>query len=176
MLGDTAVMVHPDDERYAALVGKTVGCRCATASIPVIADAYVDREFGTGVVKVTPAHDANDYAVGQRHGLPLIGISRSTHDQRERARPLRGLDRFVARKRVVADLEAQGLLVEEEAPTDGAALRAHRPGGRADVDRPVVRRHDKPGADAGHRRRAMRGPQPAGIRARGSGSTPGTSG
>src|SRR3546814_19608056 len=74
MLGDSAVMVHPDDERYTALVGKTVTLPLTGREIPVIADAYVDREFGTGVVKVTPAHDFNDYQVGQRHSLPLINI------------------------------------------------------------------------------------------------------
>jgi valyl-tRNA synthetase len=113
MLGDTAVMVHPDDERYAALVGKRVRLPLADRSIPVIADDYVDREFGTGVVKVTPAHDHNDYAVGQRHGLPMIGVL--TLDAKVNANApaaYQGLDRFEARKKVVADLEAQGLLVE----------------------------------------------------------------
>ena len=113
MLGDTAVMVHPEDERYAALVGRQVRLPLCERLIPVIADAYVDREFGTGVVKVTPAHDANDYAVGQRHGLPMIGVldlDARINDQAPVA--YRGLDRFVARKRVVADLEALGLLVE----------------------------------------------------------------
>ncbi len=113
MLGDVAVMVHPEDERYAALVGKTVRLPLCERDIPVIADAYVDREFGTGVVKVTPAHDLNDYAVGQRHGLPMIGVlalDATINDQAPAA--YRGLDRFVARKKVVADLEAAGLLVE----------------------------------------------------------------
>lgn len=113
MLGDTAVMVHPEDERYTALVGQQVKLPLTDRTIPVIADAYVDREFGTGVVKVTPAHDPNDYAVGQRHGLPMIGVltlDAKINDQAPAA--YRGLDRFVARKRVVADLEAQGLLVE----------------------------------------------------------------
>ncbi|HSM22721.1 MAG TPA: valine--tRNA ligase, partial [Rubrivivax sp.] len=113
MLGDTAVMVHPDDERYTAVVGKQVRLPLCDRLIPVIADEYVDREFGTGVVKVTPAHDANDYAVGQRHGLPMIGVlnlDAAVNDLAPAA--YRGLDRFVARKRVVADLEAQGLLVE----------------------------------------------------------------
>ncbi len=113
MLGDTAVMVHPEDERYAALVGKRVQLPLCGRAIPVIADAYVDRAFGTGVVKVTPAHDTNDYAVGQRHGLPMIGVlalDATLNDQAPAA--YRGLDRFVARKRVVADLEALGLLVE----------------------------------------------------------------
>ena len=113
MLGDTAVMVHPDDERYTALIGKQVTLPLCDRTIPVIADAYVDREFGTGVVKVTPAHDANDYAVGQRHGLPMIGVltlDAKINDNAPAA--YRGLDRFVARKTVVADLEALGLLVE----------------------------------------------------------------
>ncbi len=74
MLGDTAVMVHPEDERYAHLIGKTVKLPLTDREIPIIADDYVDREFGTGVVKVTPAHDFNDYAVGQRHNLPMINI------------------------------------------------------------------------------------------------------
>ncbi len=113
MLGDVAVMVHPEDGRYAALVGRRVRLPLCERDIPIIADDYVDRAFGTGVVKVTPAHDANDYAVGQRHGLPLIGVlalDATVNDQAPAA--YRGLDRFVARRKVVADLEAQGLLVE----------------------------------------------------------------
>ncbi len=113
MLGDTAVMVHPDDERYTHLVGKTVTLPLTGRLIPVIADDYVDREFGTGVVKVTPAHDFNDYAVGQRHSLPLINIF--TPDAATNAavpERYRGLDRYDARKLVLADLEAAGLLVE----------------------------------------------------------------
>jgi valyl-tRNA synthetase len=113
MLGDTAVMVHPDDDRYAALVGRQVRLPLTGRQIPVIADAYVDREFGTGVVKVTPAHDTNDYAVGQRHQLPIIGVLALDATINELAPAVyRGLDRFEARKRVVADLDAQGLLVE----------------------------------------------------------------
>jgi valyl-tRNA synthetase len=113
MLGDTAVMVHPEDERYAALIGRQVQLPLTGRTIPVIADAYVDREFGTGVVKVTPAHDANDYAVGQRHGLPMIGVlDLEARINANAPETYRGLDRFVARKRVVADLEALGLLVE----------------------------------------------------------------
>jgi valyl-tRNA synthetase len=113
MLGDVAVMVHPEDERYAALVGKQVRLPLVNKLIPVIADSFVDRTFGTGVVKVTPAHDANDYAVGQRHGLPMIGVL-DFHAQVNANAPeaYRGLDRFVARKRIVADLDAAGLLVE----------------------------------------------------------------
>ena len=113
MLGDVAVMVHPEDERYAALVGKQVVLPLCDRTIPVIADAYVDRAFGTGVVKVTPAHDANDYAVGQRHSLPIIGVlalDATINDNAPAA--YRGLDRFKARKQVVADLDARGFLVE----------------------------------------------------------------
>jgi valyl-tRNA synthetase len=113
MLGDTAVMVHPEDERYAHLIGKTVTLPLTGREIPVIADAYVDREFGTGVVKVTPAHDFNDYAVGQRHKLPMINIftpDAVTNDNVPEK--YRDLDRYVARKAVLADLEAAELLVE----------------------------------------------------------------
>jgi valyl-tRNA synthetase len=113
MLGDTAVMVHPEDERYAHLIGKTVKLPLTSREIPIIADDYVDREFGTGVVKVTPAHDFNDYAVGQRHKLPLICIL--TLDAKindEAPEQYRGLDRFAARKQIVADLEAAELLVK----------------------------------------------------------------
>ncbi|MEC5399412.1 valine--tRNA ligase [Uliginosibacterium sp. H1] len=111
MLGDTAVMVHPEDERYAHLIGKKVALPLCGREIPVIADEYVDREFGTGVVKVTPAHDFNDYAVGQRHGLPMISVL--TLDAKisvEAPEKYRGLDRFEARKQIVADFEALGLL------------------------------------------------------------------
>ena len=113
MLGDTAVMVHPEDERYASLVGKRVRLPLCERSIPLIADAYVDRSFGTGVVKVTPAHDVNDHAVGERHGLPVIGVlalDATINDNAPAA--YRGLDRFAARKQVVADLDALGLVVE----------------------------------------------------------------
>lgn len=113
MLGDTAVMVHPEDERYRQLIGKKVQLPLTGREIPVIADDYVDREFGTGVVKVTPAHDPNDYQVGQRHGLPMISVLNLDATVNENApAAYRGLDRFVARKKVVADLEAQGLLEE----------------------------------------------------------------
>ena len=111
MLGDTAVAVHPDDERYRHLVGKQVRLPLADRLIPVIADEYVDRAFGTGCVKITPAHDFNDYQVGMRHGLPLIGILTDDAKVNDNApAPYRGLDRFEARKRVVADLERLGLV------------------------------------------------------------------
>jgi valyl-tRNA synthetase len=113
MLGDTAVMVHPEDDRYRSLIGKPVTLPLCDRTIPLIADDYVDREFGTGVVKVTPAHDANDHAVALRHGLPMIGVLALDATINEQApAAYRGLDRFEARKRVVADLEAQGLLIE----------------------------------------------------------------
>ncbi|MDO8385495.1 MAG: valine--tRNA ligase, partial [Polaromonas sp.] len=113
MLGDVAVMVHPEDERYSHLIGKEVVLPLCGRNIPVIADDYVDKAFGTGVVKVTPAHDSNDYAVGQRHQLPMIGVLTLDAAINDNApEKYRGMDRFVARKAVVADLEAQGLLVE----------------------------------------------------------------
>ncbi|OMG53859.1 valine--tRNA ligase [Azonexus hydrophilus] len=113
MLGDTAVMVHPEDERYQHMIGKMVKLPLTDREIPIIADSYVDLEFGTGCVKVTPAHDFNDYAVGQRHGLPMISIL--TLDARindNAPEKYRGLDRFDARKAVVADLEEQDILVK----------------------------------------------------------------
>ncbi|RYF24662.1 MAG: valine--tRNA ligase, partial [Comamonadaceae bacterium] len=113
MLGDVALMVHPQDERYTALIGKTVTLPLVGREIPIIADDYVDKEFGTGVVKVTPAHDPNDYQVGQRHGLPMIVVLtlQATINENAPAK-YQGLDRFVARKAIVADLDAIGALVE----------------------------------------------------------------
>ena len=113
MLGDTAVRVHPDDERYQGMIGKMVSLPLTEREIPIIADAYVDREFGTGCVKVTPAHDFNDYAVGQRHRLPIISILTLDAKINDNApEKYRGMDRFEARKAVVADLEAAGVLVK----------------------------------------------------------------
>ena len=113
MLGDVAVMVHPEDVRYKHLIGKQVKLPLCDREIPIIADDYVDKEFGTGVVKVTPAHDFNDYAVGQRHNLPMIGILNLEGFVNEAApKQYQGLERFAARKQVVADLEAQGYLVK----------------------------------------------------------------
>ena len=111
MLGDTAVAVHPDDERYQTLIGKTIKLPLTDREIPIIGDDYVDREFGTGCVKITPAHDFNDYAMGQRHGLPQINIFTPTaHLNDAVPQAYRGLERYVARKRIVADLEALGLV------------------------------------------------------------------
>ena len=107
MLGDVAVMVHPEDERYAHLIGKAVMLPLCNRPIPIIADDYVDKAFGTGVVKVTPAHDFNDYAVGQRHKLEIISILTLDAKINEHApEKYRGLDRFDARKQIVTDLEA----------------------------------------------------------------------
>ena len=129
MLGDTAVMVHPEDERYKHMIGKLVKLPLTDREIPIIADSYVDLAFGTGCVKVTPAHDFNDYAVGQRHGLPMIAIL--TLDARindHAPEKYRGLDRFDARKAVVADLEALGILEK----TDKHKLKVPR-GDRTNV-------------------------------------------
>jgi valyl-tRNA synthetase len=182
MLGDTAVMVHPEDERYAAFVGKQVKLPITGRLVPVIADAYVDKEFGTGVVKVTPAHDTNDYAVGQRHGLEMITIF--TLEAKVRTDlpeiPYRGLDRFVARKQIVAELDAEGLLVEtkkhklmvprcartgqviEPMLTDQWFVAMTKPGSR--------RRQHRP---AGHRRGGLGRGAPS---CPSNGSTPTTSG
>ncbi len=111
MLGDVAVMVHPEDERYKDLIGQTVNLPLSDRAIPIIADDYVDKEFGTGVVKVTPAHDFNDYAVGLRHQLEMINILTLEAKINENApQKYQGLDRFEARKLIVADLENLGLL------------------------------------------------------------------
>ncbi|MDG2914706.1 valine--tRNA ligase [Bisgaard Taxon 10/6] len=128
VLGDTAVAVHPEDERYQSLIGKTVVLPLANREIPIVADEYVDREFGTGVVKITPAHDFNDYEVGKRHNLPMVNVMTFNADIREEpeiigtdSQPLttyeavipedyRGLERFAARKKIVADFDALGLL------------------------------------------------------------------
>jgi valyl-tRNA synthetase len=111
LLGDVAVMVHPEDERYAHLIGQHVILPLCNREIPIIADSYVDKEFGTGVVKVTPAHDFNDYAVGQRHKLPMISIlDLAAKINAAAPEKYRGLDRFEARRIIIADLEAAGLL------------------------------------------------------------------
>ena len=117
LLGDTAVMVHPEDERYTALIGQQVKLPITGRLVPVIADEHVDKDFGTGVVKVTPAHDTNDYPVGLRHRLPMLTIfdleaKVSAHDATDIPAEYVGLDRFVARKKIVAQLEADGQLVE----------------------------------------------------------------
>ncbi len=115
MLGDVAVAVHPDDERYASLIGRMLTLPLTDRRIPIIADAYVDPAFGTGCVKITPAHDYNDFQIGQRHGLPTICVLTLTATISDDAPvPYRGLDRYDARKQVLADLREQGLLVAEK--------------------------------------------------------------
>ncbi len=115
LLGDVAVAVHPEDERYATLIGKSLKLPLTDREIPIIADNYVDPAFGTGCVKITPAHDFNDYAIGQRHALPMINIFTPDARINENApEKYRGLDRYVARKAVLADLVAADLLVEEK--------------------------------------------------------------
>jgi valyl-tRNA synthetase len=116
MLGDVAVAVHPDDERYQHLIGKMLILPLTGREIAIIADSYVDPKFGTGCVKITPAHDANDYAIGQRHHLEQICIFTLDAKINENGpAPYQGLDRFVARKQIVADLKAQGLLESVQA-------------------------------------------------------------
>ena len=114
MLGDTAVAVNPDDERYQDIIGKTVILPLVGREIPVIADAYVDKEFGTGVVKITPAHDPNDFEVGRRHNLPEINILNDDATINENGGKYAGMDRYEARKAIVKELEEQGLLVKVE--------------------------------------------------------------
>ncbi|MBN2689266.1 MAG: valine--tRNA ligase [Gammaproteobacteria bacterium] len=115
MLGDAAIAVHPEDERYQHLVGKFALLPLTERRIPIIADEYVDREFGTGCVKITPAHDFNDYAIGKRHDLPMINIMNPNATINDNApKKYQGLDRFEARKQIVADLKAANLLVKIE--------------------------------------------------------------
>jgi len=114
LLGDTAVAGHPDDERYQALIGKTVILPLVNREIPIIADEYVEQDFGTGVVKITPAHDPNDFEVGNRHNLPRINVMNDDATMNELAGKYEGMDRFAARKAIVKDLEEAGLLVKIE--------------------------------------------------------------
>ncbi|OEF98063.1 valine--tRNA ligase [Vulcanibacillus modesticaldus] len=114
MLGDTAVAVHPDDERYKDLIGKTVVLPIIGREIPIVADEYVDREFGSGAVKITPAHDPNDFEIGLRHDLPRVLVMDESGHMNENAGKYRGLDRFECRKQIVKDLQEQGVLFKIE--------------------------------------------------------------
>ncbi|MBE5766297.1 MAG: valine--tRNA ligase [Clostridiales bacterium] len=127
MLGDTGIAVHPDDERYTNLVGKTVTLPLMNREIPVVADEYVDREFGTGAVKMTPAHDPNDFEVGRRHNLEMIRVINDDGTMSEAAGKYAGMTREECRKAVVADLDALGLLVKIEPLTHnvGTCYRHH---------------------------------------------------
>ncbi len=114
LLGDTAVAVHPDDERYQALVGKNVILPIVNKAIPVVADTYVEMDFGTGVVKITPAHDPNDFEVGLRHNLPVVTVTTEDGHMNELAGKYEGMSILECRKAIVADLEAEGFLVKTE--------------------------------------------------------------
>lgn len=114
MLGDTAVAVHPEDERYKNLVGQTVILPIMNREIPVIADEYVDKDFGTGIVKITPAHDPNDFEVGLRHDLPQITVMKNDATMNENAGKYEGMDRYECRKAIIKDLEDQGYLLKIE--------------------------------------------------------------
>jgi len=114
MLGDTAIAVNPKDERYAHLVGKTITLPIVGREIPIVADEYVDMEFGTGVVKITPAHDPNDFEVGNRHELPRVLVMNEDGTMNENAGKYEGMDRFECRKQIVEDLKAEGVLIKIE--------------------------------------------------------------
>ncbi|MDR2647032.1 MAG: valine--tRNA ligase [Oscillospiraceae bacterium] len=114
MLGDTAVAVHPDDERYRAMLGKTLILPLVNREIPLIADTYVERDFGTGAVKITPAHDPNDFEVGARHNLPIIDVMTDDGHMNESAGEYAGLDRYEARRLIVKTLDEQGFLIKTE--------------------------------------------------------------
>lgn len=117
MLGDTAVAVHPEDERYRHLIGKTVILPLMNREIPIIADEYVEKDFGTGAVKITPAHDPNDFEVGLRHNLQQIRVMNDDATMNENAKQYQGMDRYEARKRIVEDLQQLGLLLKIEGHT-----------------------------------------------------------
>ena len=127
MLGDTAIAVHPDDERYKDIVGKMALLPLVNKEIPIVADYYVDKEFGTGAVKITPAHDPNDFEVGKRHNLPEINVMNDDATINELGGKYAGMDRYEARKAIIADLEAEGLLVkiEDHAHNVGTHDRCH---------------------------------------------------
>jgi valyl-tRNA synthetase len=127
ILGDTAVAVHPEDPRYKDLVGKMCIVPVLNREIPIIADEYVDREFGTGAVKITPGHDPNDYLIGQRHNLPVINIMNTDATLNANAGPYAGMDRFDARKVLWADMEAQGITLRVE-PHKHVVPRSQRGG------------------------------------------------
>lgn len=122
ILGDTAVAVNPDDERYTHLIGRTAMLPAIGRRVPIIADDYVDKEFGTGAVKITPAHDPNDYEVGKRHNLPMINIMNKDATLNEQAGPYQGMDRFEGRKALVADIEHEGLLVQVAQHTSNVGI------------------------------------------------------
>ena len=145
ILGDTAVAVHPEDERYQHLVGKTALVPMLNRAIPVIADAYVDKEFGTGALKVTPGHDPNDYEIAKRHNLPMINIMHNDATLNENAGPYAGLDRYTARTRLWEDMRAAGMVVAERERASGRPLPALQHRGGAAAQRTVVGEDAAPG-------------------------------
>ena len=160
MLGDTAVAVHPDDPRYAHLIGKTVELPLTGRRIPIIADEHVDPAFGTGAVKVTPAHDPNDFEIGRRHDLPSLTIM-DEHGVITAHGPFQGLDRFEARPAVVARAARGGpdRRRDPPVPARGRPLQPLRHHGRAAPVAAVVR--PRRPAGQGGRRRGPRRPRPA---------------
>ena len=170
MLGDTAVAVHPEDERYRDLVGRHAVLPIVGRRLPIVADEYSDPEKGSGAVKITPAHDFNDFEVGRRHGLDMVSIFDADANLNDNVpERLRGLTREAARERVLEELEAAGLVESVRGqPDDDPPWRPFRGGHRADADRPVVRRRRSPRrtGDRGGRER----PHP--LRAEAHGSTP----
>src|SRR5699024_9328311 len=114
MLGDTAIAVHPEDDRYKHLIGKTVILPIVGREIKIVADSYVDMELGSGAVKITPAHDPNDFEIGNRHELERILVMHEDGTMNENAGKYAGLDRFECRKQIVKDLQDQGVLFEIE--------------------------------------------------------------
>ncbi len=157
ILGDTAVAVHPDDERYAQFVGKTALVPMLNREIPIIADAYVDMSFGTGALKITPGHDPNDFEIGQRHGLAIINVMNKDATLNENAGEYAGLERFACRKKLWADMAAAGLTLETKPHT----LNVPRSQRGGEVIEPLVSRQwfvnmepaAKMGLDAVHRGR-----------------------
>ena len=151
MLGDTAVAVNPEDDRYKSLVGKTLTLPLMNREIPIVADEYVDSSFGTGCVKVTPAHDPNDFEIGKRHNLPFINLMNKDGSMNENAGEFAGQDRFVARKNVVAALDRAGFLVkvEDYKHTVPYSDRGKVPGRAAALDPVVCQNQAALGADAG---------------------------
>ena len=127
ILADTAVAVHPDDERYRHLIGSTCLVPMLNRTIPVIHDTYVSMDFGTGALKITPGHDPNDFEIGQRHGLPIIGVMNKDATLNAEAGPYAGMDRYEARKRLWEDMRAAGLVIKEE-PYTMTVPRAQRGG------------------------------------------------
>ncbi|MCL2421526.1 MAG: class I tRNA ligase family protein, partial [Defluviitaleaceae bacterium] len=118
MLGDTAIAVNPNDERYRKYAGKTVKVPFVEREIPIIADEYVEAEFGTGVVKITPGHDPNDFEVGERHNLPIINIMHDDGTLNENAAAYTNMDRIAARKRIIEEMDALGLFIKKEQMTN----------------------------------------------------------